>query len=100
MVTVEAEIMPDGTVTLLEPVKIRHKSRAIVTVIENGGRAINGNVGAVLELIESTDFKNRRSYPIEEIKEHIEEARNSMAFAFLAEEEDLYTKDDLKVRFK
>ncbi len=33
---IEAEIDVNGTVTLLEPIKLTKKSRAIVTVLENG----------------------------------------------------------------
>lgn len=36
LTTIEAEIDVNGTVTLLEPIKLTKKSRAIVTVLENG----------------------------------------------------------------
>ncbi|MGE0885114.1 MAG: hypothetical protein AB7P14_16330 [Blastocatellales bacterium] len=36
LTTVEAEIDVNGNVTLLEPIKLTKKSRAIVTVLENG----------------------------------------------------------------
>lgn len=36
MTTIEAEIDVNGTVTLLEPITLTRKSRAIVTVLENG----------------------------------------------------------------
>lgn len=75
--TVEAEIKPDGTVTLLEPVEVRKRSRALVTVLENGDGAKRGNVAAMLELLRNPEFKNRRSYSAEEIEAQIEEARNS-----------------------
>ncbi len=40
LTTVEAEINVDGTVRLLEPIKVAKKSRAILTLLndENGGR--------------------------------------------------------------
>ena len=75
--TVEAEIKPDGTVTLLEPVEVRTTARALVTVLENGDSGRVGNSRAMLELLRSPEFKNRRSYPAEEIEAQIEEARNS-----------------------
>lgn len=39
LTTIEAEIDVNGTVTLLEPIKLTKKSRAIVTVLENGDAA-------------------------------------------------------------
>ncbi len=75
--TVEAEIKPDGTVTLLEPVVVKSTTRALVTVLENGDGANKGNVSSVLELMQSPEFKNRRSYSAEQIEAQIEEARNS-----------------------
>ena len=75
--TVEAEIKSDGSVTLLGPVEVKNTARALVTVLENGNGAENGNVSAVLRLMQSPEFKNRRSYPAEQIEAQIEEARNS-----------------------
>lgn len=75
--TVEAEIETDGTVRLLEPVVVKSTTRALVTVLENGDSANTGNVSTVLELMQSPDFKNRRSYSAEQIEAQIEEARNS-----------------------
>jgi hypothetical protein len=77
MQTVEAEINVDGTVTLLEPLRVKVKTRALVTVLENGGALGEGNVSAVLTLMQSDEFKNRRSYPVEQIEAEIDEARNS-----------------------
>ncbi len=75
--TVEAEIRPDGSVTLLEPLQVNGKTRALVTVLENGDRANAGNVSSVLALMRRPEFKNRRSYPVEQIEAQIEDARNS-----------------------
>ena len=75
--TVEAEINPDGSVTLLEPVEVKNTARALVTVLENGDGKAAGNISAVLKLLQSPEFKNRRSYPAEYIEAQIEEARNS-----------------------
>ncbi len=77
MQTVEAEINVDGTVTLLEPVRVNVKTKALVTVLENGGDSGKENVSSVLELMQSDEFKNRQSYPAEQIEANIEEARNS-----------------------
>ena len=54
--TVEAEIGPDGTVTLLESVKVKKKSRALVTVLGNG--ASPDNREAILALAGSWDEMN------------------------------------------
>lgn len=75
--TVEAEIKPDGTVTLLEPVEVKNTARALVTVLDNGDETKKGNARQMLELLRSPEFKNRRSYSDEEIEAQIEEARNS-----------------------
>lgn len=75
--TVEAEIRPDGSVKLLEPVEVKNTARALVTVLENGGGAETGNISAVRRLMQSPEFKNRRSYPAEQIEAQIEEARNA-----------------------
>jgi hypothetical protein len=41
--TVEAEIKPDGSVTLLEPIDVKTTARALVTVLENGSRTPTEN---------------------------------------------------------
>jgi len=75
--TVEAEIKPDGSITLLEPIEVKTTARALVTVLENGNGAKSGNVPAVLKLMQSPAFKDRQSYPAEQIEAQIENARNS-----------------------
>ena len=75
--TVEAEIRPNGMVTLLEPLQVNRKTRVLVTLLENGDGSNVGNVSSVLELMQSPEFKNRRSYPAEQIEAQIEDARNS-----------------------
>ena len=75
--TVEAEIGVDGTVTLLEPLEVKSTARALVTVLENGDGPDAGNISAVRALMQTPEFKNRRSYPAEQIDARIEEARNS-----------------------
>jgi len=75
--TVEAEIDVDGTVTLLEPLRVEVKTKALVMLLENGEGAGRGNISSTMELIQSSEFKNRRSYPVGQIEAQIEEARNS-----------------------
>jgi hypothetical protein len=77
LTTVEAEITPDGTVTLLEPIEVKTKSRALVTVLENGNGEEKGNIAAVLRLIRSPEFRGRSTHSAEEIEAQIEENRNS-----------------------
>ncbi|CAN5397268.1 hypothetical protein BH10ACI1_BH10ACI1_22310 [soil metagenome] len=77
MQTVEAEINVDGTVTLLEPLRVKVKTRALVTILENGGDSGAENISTILELIESDEFKNRRGYPAEQIEAEIDDIRNS-----------------------
>lgn len=75
--TIEAEINVDGTVTLLEPVKVKVKTRARVTILENGEDTGKGNVHQMLEFLRNNRLpaKSRRS--AEEIEAQIQENRNS-----------------------
>ncbi|MDQ3089428.1 MAG: hypothetical protein M3Q78_12715, partial [Acidobacteriota bacterium] len=75
--TIEAIIETSGEVRLLEELRVTKPTRALVTVLENGDRANTGNVSSVLELMQNPEFKNRRSYPAEQIEAQIEDARNS-----------------------
>ncbi len=75
--TVEAIIETSGEVRLLEELRVTKPTRALVTVLENGMRADAGNVSSVLELMQSPEFKNRQSYPAEQIEAQIDEATNS-----------------------
>lgn len=75
--TIEAIIETSGEVRLLEEVRVTKPTKALVTVLENGDRANTGNVSSVLELMQSPEFKNRRSYSAEQIEAQIEDARNS-----------------------
>ncbi len=79
MQTVEAEIDVNGQVKLLEPLSIKKKTRATVTLLEeaNGRQDQTGNAHKLLELLRSPEFANRKSYSAEEIDAQIEEARNS-----------------------
>ena len=75
--TVEAEIKPDGTVTLLEPVEVRETARALVTVMENGNGAKRGNVAAMLEFLRNNRLPAESRRSAEEIEAQILENRNS-----------------------
>lgn len=66
-----------GRLLLLEPLEVKSTARALVTVLENGDGADKGNISAVRALMQNPEFKNRRSYPAEQIDARIEEARNS-----------------------
>lgn len=75
--TVEAEVDTNGTVHLLEPLHVKKRTRAIVTLIEQPVQENKGNVGKILEMMQTPEFKNRKSYSAEEIEAQIEENRNS-----------------------
>lgn len=75
--TIEAEITTDGTVILLEPIEVTVTTRALVTLMENGAASRKGNVAGLRQLVSTPAFKNRRSYPAEEIERQIEEERNA-----------------------
>jgi hypothetical protein len=78
--TVKAEVNVDGSVRLLEPVRVSKTSPAILTVLdESGERELEsqGNISALQRLINSPEFVNRKSYPAEEIDAQIQELRNS-----------------------
>lgn len=77
MQTVEAEINVDGTVTLLEPLRVKVKTRALVTVLENGGAAGEGNAGQMLEFLQNNRLPAESRPSAEEIEAQIEENRNS-----------------------
>ncbi len=75
--TVEAEITPDGSVTLLEPVEVMRTSRALVTVMENGHAAREGNVATVLEFLRNNGLPAESRRSAEDIEAGILENRNS-----------------------
>lgn len=79
LTTVEAEIDVSGTVRLLEPIEVKKKTRAIVTLLEenNGNDSQKGNSQNVLEFLQRNRLP-RESYPsAEEIEAQIKEARES-----------------------
>jgi hypothetical protein len=77
--TVEAEIDVNGTVKLLEPLRVKKKTRAIITLLEetNGKEKSKGNAGKIIELLNNPDFANRKSISAEDIEAQIDEARTS-----------------------
>ena len=79
LTTVEAEVDTDGKVELLEPVRVKKRSRAIVTILDdpNGNGEKRGNGERLLALLRSPAFQDRKVYTNEEIEQQIEENRNS-----------------------
>jgi len=75
--TVEAEIGIDGTVTLLEPLEVRHTSRALVNVLENRDGSKTGNAAKILEFLRNNRLPENSRRSAEEIEATIEENRNS-----------------------
>ena len=76
--TVEAEITTDGTVTLLEAVDVKTTTRALVTVLENGGEVKEkGNVREILEFLQNNRLPAASRRTPEEMEAQIEENRNS-----------------------
>lgn len=96
--TVKAEVDESGTVHLLEPLRVTKRTQAIITLIEEDSNIslieddslnvsilqfeysqskTNGNAHRLQDLIKSSEFKNRKSYSVEEIEAQIEENRNS-----------------------
>ena len=59
---IEAEISPDGQVTLLEPVHLAQRSRAVVTILapidETGPK--RGSAAALLSVLDSPEFANAK----------------------------------------
>jgi len=58
---VEAEISPDGRVTLREPVRLSQAARAIVTILAPLGApgAVKGSGAALLKILDSPAFAAR-----------------------------------------
>lgn len=76
LTTIEAEIDVNGNVRLLEPIKLKKKSRAIVTVLDETNETQKPQ-NLITELLKSSEFANRKSYSAEAIEARIEELRNS-----------------------
>lgn len=77
--TVQAEVEVNGTVRLLEPLPVAKATRAIVTLIEPSALSEpeSSNAAALLELLRSPAFAQRRSYDPAEMEARIEENRNA-----------------------
>lgn len=77
--TLEAEIDVNGNVHLREPVRITKPTRALVTLLEEipASTSSQGNIAAVLRLLRSPEFANRKSYSAAEIDAQIEENREA-----------------------
>jgi len=57
---IEAEISPDGRVTLLEPVRLPRTVRAVVTILSpiETPASVRGSGAALLDLLDSPTFAN------------------------------------------
>ena len=80
--TIAAEIDASGNVKLLESVSISKPRQALLTILGEDDEALNplvfqGNMAALLEVINSPQFVNRPGSAAAEIDAYIEEARNS-----------------------
>lgn len=79
LTTVEAEIDTNGKVELLEPVQVKKRSRAIVTILDesNGSTETHGNGAALLRVLKENPLPESSRRSAKEIDEWILELRNS-----------------------
>lgn len=77
--TVEAEIDTNGTVHLLEPLRVEKRTRAIVTLLDEPApvQENKGNVKQILEFLKNNRLPEKSRSSAEEIEAIIEENRNS-----------------------
>jgi hypothetical protein len=77
--TVEAEVDIDGSVRLLEPLRVTKPSRALVTLLdpEHGSVSHKGNAAAVLTFLQESRLPDDARPSAEEIEAHILETRES-----------------------
>jgi hypothetical protein len=76
---IEAEISPDGKVTLLEPVHLAHRARAVVTILapidETAPERGSGN--ALLSILDSAEFVTARPGDPDRMEREIAANRNA-----------------------
>ncbi len=79
LVTVEAEVDVNGEIELLEPLKVKKRTRAIVTLLEepNGQTAEKGNGKALLQVLKDNPLPESSRRTAQEIDDWIEELRSS-----------------------
>ena len=79
LTTVEAEIDTDGKVELLEPVQVKKRTRAIVTLLEESTvpNSKKGNGEALLRVLRENPLPESSRRTAKEIDERITELRNS-----------------------
>ena len=79
LTTVEAEIDTNGKVELLEPVQVKRRSRAIVTILDepNGNLEKRGNGEALLKVLRDNPLPESSRRSAQEIDDWIMELRNS-----------------------
>ena len=81
LISVKAEVNVDGEVELLEPVKLRRKTSAILTLLDDGaaahGNSEPGNGAAMIKFLKENPLPPSSRRTREEIDKTIEEIRNS-----------------------
>ncbi len=77
--TVEAEVDIDGSVRLLEPLRVTKTSRALVTLLdtENASASQKGNAAEVLKFLRENRLLENTRPSAEQIEAQIAEARES-----------------------
>jgi len=77
--TVEAEVDVDGSVRLLEPLRVTKPSRALVTLLDTEQVSVSqtGNAADVLKFLQEHRLPDDARPSAEEIEAHILEARQS-----------------------
>jgi hypothetical protein len=77
--TVEAEVDVDGSVRLLEPLRVTKPSRALVTLLDTEHVSVSqtGNAAEVLKFLQEHRLPDEARPSAEEIEAHILEAHES-----------------------
>jgi len=75
---IEAEISPDGKVTLQEPVHLLRRSRAVVTILTPIDEPVPGTSGkALLDILDSADFATAQPGDPERMEQEIAANRDA-----------------------
>ncbi len=76
---IEAEISPDGRVTLLEPVHLAHQARAVVTILSPIDEPLpeRGSGKALIGILDSADFVAARPGDPERMEREIAANRDA-----------------------
>jgi len=70
---IEAEISPDGQVTLLEPVHLTHRARALVSILSPIDETLPvwGSGKALVDILDSADFVTAKPGDAERMEQEI-----------------------------